>query len=82
MAHTRRKFIHASAAAAALSMPRPAHSQTFTARQYHSQPKDSHLQLYLAKIWDAVREETNGRLSVTVCARNNGATVGDPEIFT
>jgi tripartite ATP-independent transporter DctP family solute receptor len=82
MTLTRRKFIHTSTAVAALSLPGPAHSQSFTARQYHSQPKDSHLQLYLTKIWNAVREETSGRLSVTVHARNNGATVGDPEIFT
>jgi tripartite ATP-independent transporter DctP family solute receptor len=83
MSLARRKFVLTStAAAAALSMPRPARSQAFTARQYHSQPKDSHLQLYLTKIWEAVREETNGRLNVTVYARNNEATVGDPEIFT
>jgi tripartite ATP-independent transporter DctP family solute receptor len=81
MTYSRRKFIRASTAAALL-MPRPAHSQAFSARQYHSQPKDSHLQLYLTKIWDAVREETGGRLNVTVYPRNNGATVGDPEIFT
>jgi tripartite ATP-independent transporter DctP family solute receptor len=79
---TRKKFIHASTAAvAALSMPRPARSQTFTARQYHSQPGDSHLQLYLTKIWDAVRAETNGRLNVMVYPLNNGETAGDPEIL-
>jgi tripartite ATP-independent transporter DctP family solute receptor len=82
MALTRRKFIHTSTAAAVILLPRPARSQSFTARQYHSQPKDSHLQLYLTKIWDAVRQETNGRLNVTVYPRNNGTTVGDPEIFT
>jgi tripartite ATP-independent transporter DctP family solute receptor len=82
MSFTRRKFIYASTAVvAALSMPGLARSQTFTARQYHPQPEDSHLQIYLRKIWDAVREETNGRLSVTVYARNNGAAAGDPELL-
>jgi TRAP-type transport system periplasmic protein len=80
---TRRRFVQASTAAAtALSIPKLARSQTFTARQYHSQPRHSHLQIYLAKIWDAVREETNGRLSVRVYPRNNGATAGDPELLT
>jgi tripartite ATP-independent transporter DctP family solute receptor len=83
MPFTRRRFVQAStAAAAALSIPKLARSQTFTARQYHSQPRHSHLQIYLAKIWDAVREETDGRLSVRVYPRNNGATVGDPELLT
>ena len=83
MAVTRRKLIQVSAASAAtLSMPGLARSQTIAARQYHSQPQESHLQIYLTKIWDAVREEMRGRLSVTVHPRNNGASVGDPEILT
>jgi tripartite ATP-independent transporter DctP family solute receptor len=82
MSLTRRNFIHASTAAvAAFSMLRPARAQTLTARQYHSQPEDSHLHLYLRKIWDAVGAETNGRLSVTVYARNNGEAAGDPDIL-
>src|SRR5262249_28363644 len=51
------------------------------ARQYHVQPEGSHLQIYLEKIWSAVREETDGRLSVTVYPRNNGVTAGEPELL-
>ena len=83
MSFTRRKFVHCSTVAAAvLSLPRLARSRTLTARQYHPQPEHSHLHIYLSKIWDAVREETNGRLSVKVYPRNNGATAGDPQLLT
>ena len=83
MSFTRRKFVHSSTVAAAvLSLPRLARSRTLTARQYHPQPEHSHLHIYLSKIWDAVREETNGRLSVKVYPRNNGATAGDPQLLT
>jgi TRAP-type transport system periplasmic protein len=83
MSFTRRKFVHGSTiAAAVLSLPRLARSRTLTARQYHPQPEHSHLHIYLSKIWDAVREETNGRLSVKVYPRNNGATAGDPQLLT
>jgi TRAP-type C4-dicarboxylate transport system substrate-binding protein len=63
-------------------MPGATRSQALTTRQYHSQPQDSHLQLFLTKIGDAVREETDGRLIVTVYARNNGVAAGDPELLT
>ena len=84
MTLSRRKFIQASSAAAtaASMMPRLARSRSLTARQFHSQPEGSHLDIYLTKIWNAVREETNGRLSVTIYPRNNGIAVGDAEILT
>src|SRR6266478_8650313 len=83
MPSTRRRFVQASATAAAVfSMPRFAHLQTLTARQYHPQPEHSHLHIYLSKIWEAVRDETSGQLNVKVYARNNQATVGDPELLT
>jgi TRAP-type transport system periplasmic protein len=62
-------------------MPRLARSQTLTAKQYHPQPEHSHPHIYLSKIWDAVREETSGRLNVKVYARNNQANAGDPELL-
>lgn len=39
---------------------------TWTAAQVHSQPPESHLQQFLAHLWDAVYVETQGRLQVTV----------------
>ena len=61
--------------------PRAARSQRILARQYHPQPLASHLHIYLTKLWDAVRDETDGQLDVTVYAQNNGATIADPEIL-
>jgi tripartite ATP-independent transporter DctP family solute receptor len=82
MVLTRRKFIRLSAAAAAAaSTPGIAHSRSIAARQYHGQPENSYLQIYLTKIWNAVREETGGRLNVTVYARNNRSSAGDTELL-
>jgi TRAP-type transport system periplasmic protein len=79
---SRRAFSRLSAAAlGAIAMPNLLRAQSFQARQYHVQPEGSHLQIYLEKIWSAVREETNGRLNVTVYPRNNGATAGEPELL-
>ncbi len=79
---TRRRFAQASTAAVvALSAPRITRAQALTARQYHSQPAGTPLDVYLRKIWDGVREDTKGRLSVTVYASYNGLTVGDLELL-
>jgi hypothetical protein len=58
-----------------------ARAQGFKARQYHPQPVTSHLHIYLTKLWDAVRAETDGRLDVTVYAQNNGVPIADPDIL-
>jgi TRAP-type C4-dicarboxylate transport system substrate-binding protein len=68
-------------AGAALSLPRIARAQSITARQIHSQSEVSHLHIYLSKIWDAVREETDGRLDVSVHPRNNGIAMGPNDIL-
>jgi tripartite ATP-independent transporter DctP family solute receptor len=82
MAITRRNFLGtATAAVATVSAPGLACAQTFTGRQYHAQPEESHLHRYLTKIWDAISLETNGRLQVTVHAGNNGVAAGDPELL-
>jgi tripartite ATP-independent transporter DctP family solute receptor len=62
-------------------MPNLLRAQSFQARQYQAQPEGSHLQIYLEKIWNAVRAETDGRLSVTVHPRNNGVAEGEPELL-
>ena len=78
----RRKFVtRAMGAGAALSLPRIARAQSITARQIHSQPETSHLHIYLSKIWNAVREETNGRLDVTVFHQNSGLALGPNNIL-
>jgi TRAP-type C4-dicarboxylate transport system substrate-binding protein len=78
----RRKFVTtAIGAGAALSLPRVAHAQSITARQVHGQSDVSHLHIYLSKIWDTVREETNGRLDVTVYHRNSGLDLGPNNIL-
>ncbi len=58
-----------------------ARAQMFRASQYHAQPEDSHLQIYLTKIWDAVRRETGGRLDVTVYPRNRDAAFAEPQLL-
>src|ERR1700722_12292648 len=79
---SRRVLLSGFASAATVGITsRAARSQRFVARQYHPQPVTSHLHIYLAKIWDAVREETGGQLDVTVHAKNNGAAIADPEIL-
>ncbi len=72
--------LHA-AALGAVAMPNLLRAQNFIARQYHVQPEGSHLHIYLEKIWSAVREETGGRLAVTVYPRNNGVAAGEPELL-
>jgi tripartite ATP-independent transporter DctP family solute receptor len=78
----RRKFVTgAMGAGAALSLPRIARAQSIAARQIHSQSDASHLHVYLSKIWDTVREETDGRLDVSVRPRNNGLALGPNDIL-
>ena len=78
----RRKFVaSAMSAGAALSLPRVARAQSITARQLHGQPETSHMHIYLSKIWNKVREETNGRLDVTVFHQNSGLALGPNNIL-
>jgi TRAP-type transport system periplasmic protein len=79
---SRRAFtVLPAAALGAMAMPSLLRAQYFRASQYHVQPEESHLHIYLEKIWRAVREDTNGRLSVTVYPRNNGVAAGEPELL-
>lgn len=48
------------------------------AKQYTNQPAASPLYKALVDIWTAVREQTNGRLDVTVYPQNNGLAGSDP----
>jgi TRAP-type transport system periplasmic protein len=77
---TRRRFVKATAIA--LPSRAIARTKVFLAKQYHSQPPRSHLDLFLRKIWDTVRAETGGDLNVTVYPQNGGVPLGDPEVLT
>jgi len=50
----------------------------FELRQFHNQPAGSPLDMWLAKMWDAVKIETNGRVHVTTLPDNNKIAGGDP----
>ena len=78
----RRRFTAgAVGVAAAAAMPGVARAQVLSARQYHPQPQDSHLHIFLSRIWSAVRDETGGRLDVVVHPRNNDVTIGEPDLL-
>ena len=82
MVISRRSVVATLTAAGALgAISGLARAQGFKARQYHPQPVTSHLHIYLTKLWDAVRAETDGRLDVTVYAQNNGVPIADPDIL-
>lgn len=53
--------------------------QTLRARQFHNQPEASHLHGFLVGLWDAVRNDTGGRLDVSVHAQCGGIPGSDPE---
>jgi TRAP-type C4-dicarboxylate transport system substrate-binding protein len=78
---SRRSFVAGLVGASISIWPRSARSQTLVARRYHPQPVDSHLHIYLTKLWDAVRTETGGQLNVIVYPQNNGTIIADPKIL-
>ena len=51
------------------------------ARQFHNQPTESHQHQYLVDLWRAVREETGGKIDVTVVPQNGGVAGGDPAVL-
>jgi tripartite ATP-independent transporter DctP family solute receptor len=70
-----------AAAGATIAAPSLLRARTFIGRVYHPQPEDSHLDVYLKKIWNAVRVETGAQLTITVHARNNNVEVGEPQLI-
>ncbi len=54
-------------------------AQRWRARQFHNQPVESHLHGFLVDLWAAVREETGGRLEVSVHQQNAGVPGSDPQ---
>ncbi len=51
------------------------------ARQFHYQPVASHVHPFLVDLWDAVRNETGGRLDVSVLADNAGLKATHAQII-
>src|SRR5271166_5740861 len=68
-------------AGACLAVPSKARGEALRASQFHPQPEGSHLQVYLGRIWDAVRRETSGRLDVIVYPNNRGVAFAEPQIL-
>src|SRR5471032_2450654 len=50
-------------------------------RQFHYQPVTSHVHPFLVDLWNAVRDETGGRLDVSVHAENAGMKATHAEII-
>lgn len=76
---SRRQFVAGSVAGGgALMVQRRATAASFELRQFHNQPVDNPLHQRLVDMWDAVRRETNGQVSVQTFADNNRIGGGDP----
>jgi tripartite ATP-independent transporter DctP family solute receptor len=76
---TRREFVRGLAAASGtLLLTHCARAAEFELRQYHNQPAGSPLDLWLGKMWDAVKAETSGRVQVQTFPDNNKLAGGDP----
>jgi tripartite ATP-independent transporter DctP family solute receptor len=83
---TRRGFVASAGAASAFivtgASAQTANKQTtWKAKQYVNQPTSNPLFKSLEAAWAAVREETKGRLDVTVYPQNNGVAGSDPAVL-
>jgi tripartite ATP-independent transporter DctP family solute receptor len=79
----RRQFLHASgalgmAAVAGCAVQTSKSQASWSARQFHNQPAQSHQHSFLVDMWAAVRAETDGRMNVTVFPQNNQIPGSDP----
>lgn len=77
-----RRSLLATAGIASLTIITGARAQpVWTAKQYVNQPTSNPLYKALADTWSAVREETKGRLDVTVYPQNNNVAGSDPAVL-
>jgi tripartite ATP-independent transporter DctP family solute receptor len=76
---SRRSLIAGAMAAGASMIARPLRAADFTFAQYHNQSIGGTLHRNLVAMWEAVRNETNGRVETTVHPENNKLPGGDPE---
>jgi TRAP-type transport system periplasmic protein len=73
----RRSLLRATAAAGATLIVRPAAAADYKFTQYHNQAASGTLHKNLTAMWEAVRQESNGRVDVGVHAENNKLQGGD-----
>lgn len=67
-----------AAALAGCGSPPPSSGATWSARQFHNQPAQSHQHTFLVDMWNQVGKETGGRLMVSVYPQNNQIAGSDP----
>jgi tripartite ATP-independent transporter DctP family solute receptor len=76
---TRRSLLAGAAALGSSSIiVRPSLAADYRFSQYHNQAASGTLHKNLTAMWEAVRNETNGRVETTVYAENNKLPGGDP----
>jgi tripartite ATP-independent transporter DctP family solute receptor len=75
---TRRTLLAGAAAAGTTIIVRPVRAAGYTFIQYHNQSETSTLHKNLAAMWNAIRQESDGRVETTVHAENNKLAAGDP----
>jgi tripartite ATP-independent transporter DctP family solute receptor len=76
---TRRSLLAGAAAMGSGIIVRPARAADYRFSQYHNQAASGTLHKNLTAMWEAVRNETNGRVETTVYAENNKLPGGDPD---
>jgi tripartite ATP-independent transporter DctP family solute receptor len=76
---TRRSIMAGAAALAPAIIVRSARAADYTFAQYHNQAASGTLHRNLTAMWQAISEETNGRVAATVYAENNKLPGGDPD---
>jgi len=76
---TRRSIMAGAAALAPAIIVRSARAADYTFAQYHNQAASGTLHRNLPAMWQAISEETNGRVAATVYAENNKLPGGDPD---
>jgi tripartite ATP-independent transporter DctP family solute receptor len=74
---TRRTLLTAAAATGTSVIVKPSRAADYKFVQYHNQADISTLHANLVAMWDAIRQETNGRVEATVHAENNKLAGGD-----
>jgi TRAP-type C4-dicarboxylate transport system substrate-binding protein len=77
---SRRAFVAGAAAFPFIATARAA-EPLIKAKQYHNQPATSNQQTFLTQLWDAVKQETDGKVEVTVLPQNNNVAGGDPAVL-
>jgi tripartite ATP-independent transporter DctP family solute receptor len=78
---TRRSLIAGAGAAGSTLLVKRTRAADYKFAQYHNQPASGTLHKNLAAMWEAVREETNGRVEATIYPENNKLAGGDPDVL-